>query len=228
MKGSVILVPFPFTDFTATKLRPAVVLYENEDDVVVAFISSKMPALPAPADIPVIHSQPGFAATGLKTDSVIKLDKIATIIRTRIVGTIGDLPPGGNHKIPDNQTPDSDWPGAGTMKSTGRQTRKTPLEKIIDVITRSADPDRIILFGSRAWRDNRKTSDYDMCVLKHGVSRRRQLAMKLYRDLYGIGVPVELIVETPETFEKLKDNPFLIYHAIANRGKVVYEKPASR
>ena len=45
-----------------------------------------------PADIPVIRSQPGCAATGLKTDSVIRLDKIATIIRTRIAGGIGELP----------------------------------------------------------------------------------------------------------------------------------------
>lgn len=105
------------------------------------------------------------------------------------------------------------------MRSTGRQAGKTPLDKIIEVITRSADPDRIILFGSRARKDNKKSSDYDICVLKHGVSRRRQLAMQLYRDLYGIGVPVELIVETPEMFEKIKDNPFLIYHAIANQGK---------
>ena len=111
------------------------------------------------------------------------------------------------------------------MRSTGRPAGKTPLDKIIEVITRSADPDRIILFGSRARKDNKKTSDYDICVLKHGVSRRRQLAMKLYRDVYGIGVPVELIVETPEMFEKIKDNPFLIYHAIAHQGKVIYEKP---
>jgi mRNA interferase MazF len=93
MKGSVVLVPFPFTDFSATKLRPAIVLYENDSDVVVAFISSRIPAIMTPADIPVSRSQPGFPATGLKTDSVIRLDKIATIIRTRIVGRIGELPP---------------------------------------------------------------------------------------------------------------------------------------
>ena len=84
---------FPLTDFFATKLRPAIVLYENDSDVVVAFISSRIPAIMTPADIPVSRSQPGFPATGLKTDSVIRLDKIATIIRTRIVGRIGELPP---------------------------------------------------------------------------------------------------------------------------------------
>jgi len=41
LKGKIVLIPFPFTDLTATKLRPALVLYEGEKDVVVAFISSR-------------------------------------------------------------------------------------------------------------------------------------------------------------------------------------------
>ena len=93
MKGSVVLIPFPFTDLTATKLRPAVVLYENEQDVVVAFISSKIPATLTRADLPVTREQQGFARTGLKTDSVIRLDKIATVIKTLIAGGIGELTP---------------------------------------------------------------------------------------------------------------------------------------
>lgn len=43
MKGKIVLVPFPFTDLSASKLRPALVLYEGYRDVVVAFISSKIP-----------------------------------------------------------------------------------------------------------------------------------------------------------------------------------------
>jgi mRNA interferase MazF len=93
MKGSIVLIPFPFTDLSATKLRPALVLYENEYDVVVAFISSKVPAILGQADIIVMKEEPGFAATGLKADSVIRLDKIATIIKTFIAGGIGELSP---------------------------------------------------------------------------------------------------------------------------------------
>ncbi len=43
MKGKIVLVPFPFTDLTAAKLRPALVLFEGRRDVVVAFISSRVP-----------------------------------------------------------------------------------------------------------------------------------------------------------------------------------------
>jgi len=43
MKGKIVLVPFPFTDLTAAKLRPALVIHESERDVIIAFISSKVP-----------------------------------------------------------------------------------------------------------------------------------------------------------------------------------------
>jgi predicted nucleotidyltransferase len=99
-----------------------------------------------------------------------------------------------------------------------------PLEKAIEIIIRSVDPEKIILFGSRARGDHKKDSDYDICVIKKGVSHRRKVAQQIYRFLYGMGAPVDIIVETPEKFEELKDNPFMIYNEISKFGKVVYEK----
>ncbi len=51
MKGKIVLVPFPFTDLTAAKLRPALVLYEGDKDVILAFISSKIPSEPSTSEI---------------------------------------------------------------------------------------------------------------------------------------------------------------------------------
>ena len=79
MKGKIVLVPFPFTDLTAAKLRPALVIYEAEKDAVVAFISSKIPPKLSEVDILITKDNPGFGRAGLKADSVIKLDKIATV-----------------------------------------------------------------------------------------------------------------------------------------------------
>jgi len=91
MKGKIVLVPFPFTDLTAAKLRPALVIYEGERDAVVAFISSKIPSELSEVDILITEDHPGFRRAGLKVDSVIKLDKIATVLKDLIVGELGEL-----------------------------------------------------------------------------------------------------------------------------------------
>ena len=98
------------------------------------------------------------------------------------------------------------------------------LEKAVKIIVEVADPDRIILFGSRSRGEASRSSDFDVCVLKKGVVAKRKLAQLLYRSLYGIGVPVDIIVETPEKLEELKDNPYMIYKDIAEHGNVLYDK----
>jgi mRNA interferase MazF len=92
LKGKIVLIPFPFTDLTATKLRPALVLYEGEKDVVVAFISSRTDK-PKPVDIPINEKNAEFKQTGLKLTSTIKLDKVATISKDLIIGEIGEIGP---------------------------------------------------------------------------------------------------------------------------------------
>lgn len=91
MKGKIVLVPFPFTDLTTAKLRPALVLYEGEKDAVLAFISSKIPVEVSEVDILITKDNPGFIKSGLKVDSVIKLDKIATVLKELIMGELGEL-----------------------------------------------------------------------------------------------------------------------------------------
>ena len=98
------------------------------------------------------------------------------------------------------------------------------LRHLIDILIREVEPDRIILFGSHARGDNEEKSDYDICILKTGVAHRRNLAKKIYRLLYDIDTPVDIIVETPENFDQLKNNRFLIYKEIAKHGQVIYEK----
>ncbi len=100
---------------------------------------------------------------------------------------------------------------------------KGSLEQVIEIIVHGVNPDKIILFGSRARGENHEESDYDLCVLKTDVGHRRKLAKQIYRSLYGSGLAVDVIVETPQRFEELKEDPFLIYKEIG-RGKVIYEK----
>lgn len=98
------------------------------------------------------------------------------------------------------------------------------LNRAISFIVKGFHPDKIILFGSRVSGTAGKDSDYDLCILKSGLSHKRKAAQDLYRMLLPTELPIDLLVETPETFSALKGNQFLIYRSIAQNGEVLYEK----
>jgi mRNA interferase MazF len=91
VKGKIVLIPFPFTDLTSTKLRPALVLIEGEKDCVVAFISSRVPEALSSTEILIHEDHEEFAKTGLKRSSVVRLDKVATVSKSLMLGEIGEI-----------------------------------------------------------------------------------------------------------------------------------------
>jgi predicted nucleotidyltransferase len=95
---------------------------------------------------------------------------------------------------------------------------------IVNRIRESLDPDRIILFGSHARDSASDKSDIDLMVVKSGVQHRRQEAVRIYRALKGLSVPVDVMVTTPEIMEEYKDCWHLVYHDVAKEGQVIYEK----
>ena len=85
----IVLIPFPFTDLSHNKLRPAVLVanpYGN--NIIVAFISSKQDTLRA-TDVSI----PISSVNGLKKDSIIQCAKLATLDQGMAVGKIGELEP---------------------------------------------------------------------------------------------------------------------------------------
>ncbi len=88
-KGSTILVHFPFTDLSSTKLRPALVLYEGHLDVTIAPMTTQRPDPPLPSDLLIRKGTPSFITTGLKEESWLLIDKIATLEKMFIVGILG-------------------------------------------------------------------------------------------------------------------------------------------
>lgn len=85
--GTVVLVPFPFTDLTASKVRPALVVSRSGkgSDVIVCFISSKLARLRNAVRIdPTLQN-------GLKVPSIVRFDKIATLDRDIVLGELGRI-----------------------------------------------------------------------------------------------------------------------------------------
>lgn len=84
--GDIILIKFPFTDLTNTKLRPSVVLSNLSSDLVLSFITSQIKNQEE-NDLILEPSE----ENGLKVSSILKLCKIATLDKSLAIGKIGSL-----------------------------------------------------------------------------------------------------------------------------------------
>jgi len=85
-KGDIVLVTFPFTDLTGSKLRPAVVLTETSLDVTVCFITTQI-GWQESTDVALNPS----TVSGIRKQSLIRTSKIATIDKTLCKGLLGIL-----------------------------------------------------------------------------------------------------------------------------------------
>ncbi|MCA1761031.1 MAG: type II toxin-antitoxin system PemK/MazF family toxin [Bacteroidales bacterium] len=94
IKNSVILVPFPFDDFSLIKVRPALCLTTEIGEhkhVVIAFISSKIPNKILESDLVLEKNSKLFQETGLAVESVIRLHKLVTIPKSLIKRKLGRI-----------------------------------------------------------------------------------------------------------------------------------------
>lgn len=85
-KGDILLITFPFTDLSSTKLRPAVVLAEDDDDITACFITTKLHW----QDSTDLLIEPNLV-NGLKRTSLIRTSKISTLNTSLIKGVLGRL-----------------------------------------------------------------------------------------------------------------------------------------
>jgi predicted nucleotidyltransferase len=96
------------------------------------------------------------------------------------------------------------------------------IESLVQNIVEAVHPIKIILFGSYARDAVNPESDIDvLVVMPEGVHCRRT-AQLLYRQIRGLGIPFDILVATPSTLEKHKDNIGLIYRTILKEGREIY------
>ncbi len=95
IRGKVVLLPFPFDDLSATKVRLAVCLTEpigSHRHVVVAFITSQIPASLLDSDLVLDERSASFATTGLRVSSMLRLHRLMTVTTEVIQRELGELP----------------------------------------------------------------------------------------------------------------------------------------
>lgn len=103
-KGDIVLVRFPFSDLSKTKLRPALVLTVNKniDETTLCFISSQNTQSLTSNEFAISTLDNEFSQTGLKTDSKVRVTRIITLERKLILRKIGELGKKQTEKL--NQT----------------------------------------------------------------------------------------------------------------------------
>ncbi|MFW5774278.1 MAG: type II toxin-antitoxin system PemK/MazF family toxin [Tangfeifania sp.] len=102
MKNDIVLVPFSFDDFSLFKVRPAICLtntFGKFDHIIIAFISSNTKKLDNDIDILVKRNDHLAEGSGLKLDSVIKINRIVTIPKRIIARKLGIANPELSHVI---------------------------------------------------------------------------------------------------------------------------------
>jgi mRNA interferase MazF len=88
--GDIVLIPFPFSELTQVKLRPAIVITVTKDkfkDLVLCAVSSQVSAVLSSVEI-IINPD---TSNGLRVKSVIKVDRIFTLKSEKVVAKTGEL-----------------------------------------------------------------------------------------------------------------------------------------
>lgn len=100
------------------------------------------------------------------------------------------------------------------------------VQKLIDRIVSMFEPQRVILFGSHAQGTPAGDSDVDLLVVMEVQESKRATAMEIDRALADRDVPLDLVVLTPEEYEKQRGIVGTIARPAAEEGQVVYERVA--
>ena len=118
--------------------------------------------------------------------------------------------------------------GANELDVYGSRSTDPPSVDLIGEIVRriveTAQPEKIILFGSRARGDARPNSDFDVLVIKQSSEPSYRRDTPLYVALAGLPMEVEVLVYTPEEVAEWAQVPQAFVTTATREGKTVYER----
>lgn len=101
---------------------------------------------------------------------------------------------------------------------------KDIIAKATKRLVESFNPKQIILFGSQARETSDERSDADFLVICSFKGNRRTLMVDMDRALRGLGIARDIVILTPEEFERDRNIPGTIARPAWKEGKVIYEK----
>ena len=100
-------------------------------------------------------------------------------------------------------------------------------QKIGEMVRRIVErfhPERIVLFGSHARGDAGPDSDVDLLVVMPVTGSKRDTQLQVRLAIHDVHLPKDVIVVTPDQFERQRDIPGTIVRPAFLEGKVLYAK----
>ena len=98
-------------------------------------------------------------------------------------------------------------------------------ELFAEVVRRlgAIDPVKVIAFGSRVRGDAGRQSDLDLVVVEAGGGTLGERGVRVRGALGDVGVPIDLVVYTPEEYERLRGWRSSIASIADREGIVLHE-----
>jgi len=93
---------------------------------------------------------------------------------------------------------------------------KSAVKKIVD----EYQPEKIILFGSRAHGDERPDSDYDFIIIKNTNTRWIRRAL----EIPAVPFQADFFVYTPDEFQRMRKQGNVFLESALSHHTVLYER----
>jgi len=98
------------------------------------------------------------------------------------------------------------------------------IDQIVALITSKISPERIVLFGSYARKENTENSDIDILIIVKNLENERKITGLLYKELLNtnISIPIDFLAIDYDKYNKLKDKIGYIYKTIEKEGQILF------
>lgn len=84
-------------------------------------------------------------------------------------------------------------------------------------------PRKVILFGSQARGTSDQRSDVDLLIICDAIGDRRALILAMDRCLAGLPIARDILVLTPQEYERDRHIPGTVARPASQEGRILYD-----
>ena len=98
------------------------------------------------------------------------------------------------------------------------------LQTIVQRLLAAGQPQKIILFGSKARGEAGRDSNYDLLVIENSNQPRYRRAVSYRRALKDLGISKDIVVWTPREIAEWQNVSNAFITTVVREGMVLYER----